>query len=104
MEIYFNIVEWGPNIFGIKHAAEYYFCKEPFELTPLESVYLASIIPGPKKYHYQFLTQKVSENWYKNLYRVLNIMVETGHLTYSDYWNAQDETIKFRQISEDLTL
>ena len=104
LEIYFNIVEWGPNIFGIKHAAEYYFGKEPFELTPLESVYLASIIPGPKKYHYQFLTQKVSENWYKNLYRVLNIMVETGHLTYSDYWNAQDETIKFRQISEDLTL
>ena len=29
LEIYFNIIEWGNNIYGIKEAARYYFGKTP---------------------------------------------------------------------------
>ena len=101
LEIYFNIIEWAPGIFGISQAAYYYFGKAPFELTPLESAYLASVIPGPAKYHFMFLTKNVTENWYKSLYRILNIMNETGHLSTDDYFEALKQSIVFRENEEE---
>ena len=99
--VYFNIIEWAPGIFGISQAAYYYFGKQPFELTPLESAYLASVIPGPAKYHFMFLTKNVTENWYKSLYRILNIMNETGHLSTDDYFEALKQSIVFREVAEE---
>lgn len=101
LEIYFNIIEWAPGIFGISQAAYYYFGKQPYQLTPLESAYLASVIPGPAKYHYMFLSKNVTENWYKSLYRILSIMNETGHLSTDDYFEALQQSIVFREVEED---
>lgn len=55
LEVYFNIIEWGRNIYGIGEAAHYYFDKRPSELTLGESIYLASIVPKPKAGLYAFL-------------------------------------------------
>ena len=101
LEIYLNIIEWAPGIFGISQAAQYYFGKMPFELTPLESAYLASVIPGPAKYHYQFLTGNISENWYKSLFRILGIMNSTGHLSDDEYEKALNQTLTFRENEEE---
>ena len=101
LEIYFNIIEWAPGIFGISQAAYYYFGKQPYQLTPLESAYLASVIPGPAKYHFMFLSKNVTENWYKSLYRILNIMNETGHLSTDDYFEALKQEIVFRETEEE---
>ena len=55
LEVYFNIIEWGRNVYGISEAAHYYFNKSPSELTLGESLYLASIVPNPKAGLYAFL-------------------------------------------------
>jgi hypothetical protein len=55
LEVYFNIIEWGPGIYGISEAAHYYFGKLPSELTLGESIYLAKIVPRPKAGLYAFL-------------------------------------------------
>ncbi len=55
LEVYFNIIEWGHNIYGINEASHYYFDKSPSELTLGESIYLASIVPHPKTGLYSFL-------------------------------------------------
>jgi hypothetical protein len=55
LEVYFNIIEWGPGIYGISEAAHYYFGKSPSELTLGESIYLAKIVPRPKAGLYAFL-------------------------------------------------
>jgi len=55
LEVYFNIIEWGHNIYGIGEASRYYFDKKPSELTIGESIYLASIVPNPKAGLYSFL-------------------------------------------------
>jgi len=47
-EIYFNVIEWGKNVYGITEAADYYFKKKPEDLTLGESLFLSSIIPRPK--------------------------------------------------------
>jgi hypothetical protein len=54
LEVYFNIIEWGNNIYGIGEASQYYFNKRPSELTLGESIYLASIVPHPKTGLYSF--------------------------------------------------
>jgi hypothetical protein len=55
LEVYFNIIEWGRNIYGIGEASRYYFGKSPSELTIGESIYLASIVPHPKTGLYSFM-------------------------------------------------
>lgn len=54
LEVYFNIIEWGPDVYGIGEAAQYYFQKPPVILSLDESLFLASIVPRPKKFMWQF--------------------------------------------------
>jgi monofunctional biosynthetic peptidoglycan transglycosylase len=48
MEIYLNIAEWGPGIFGIEAAAEYHFGVHAAALTPGQSALLAVTLPNPE--------------------------------------------------------
>jgi hypothetical protein len=54
LEIYLNIIEWGPNLRGLRPAARHYFDCEPQALTPAQMAFLVSIIPGPIKYQRSF--------------------------------------------------
>ncbi len=54
LEIYLNIIEWGPDLRGLRPAARRYFAREPQELTPAEMAFLVTIIPGPIKYQNSF--------------------------------------------------
>lgn len=53
-EVYLNIAEWGPRIYGLLEASEFYFGKRPSQLTLEECIYLASIIPKPKHFRSSF--------------------------------------------------
>ncbi|MGA3156935.1 MAG: transglycosylase domain-containing protein [Steroidobacteraceae bacterium] len=54
LEIYLNIIEWGPDLRGLRPAAHTYFGREPQALTPAEMAFLVAIIPGPIKYQSSF--------------------------------------------------
>jgi hypothetical protein len=54
LEIYLNIIEWGPDLRGLRPAARSYFGREPRALTPAEMAFLVAIIPGPIKYQSSF--------------------------------------------------
>ncbi|MCC7403454.1 MAG: transglycosylase domain-containing protein [Bdellovibrionales bacterium] len=54
LERYLNVVEFGPDIYGIKRAAAYYFDKSPAQLNILESAFLAFLLPNPKAHHRYF--------------------------------------------------
>ena len=53
-EVYLNIVEWGPLVYGVCEASRFYFDKEPSDLTVNEAIFLASIIPKPKHFRSVF--------------------------------------------------
>ena len=53
LEIYFNIIEWGPGIHGADEAAHYYFGRNASRLTIDESLFLATIVPAPLKWRYR---------------------------------------------------
>jgi hypothetical protein len=54
LEIYLNIIEWGPDLRGLRPAARHYFDREPQALTPAQMAFLVAIIPGPIKYQRSF--------------------------------------------------
>jgi hypothetical protein len=54
LEIYLNVIEWGPGLFGLRPAARAYFGREPRDLTPAQMAFLVSLIPAPVKYQVSF--------------------------------------------------
>lgn len=49
-ELYINIIEFAPKIYGIKEASSFYFNKAPSELTLIEILVLTYMIPRPKHF------------------------------------------------------
>jgi hypothetical protein len=47
-EVYLNIIEWGPGIYGANEAARFYFDKDARDINVNEAIFLSSIIPAPK--------------------------------------------------------
>jgi monofunctional glycosyltransferase len=47
LEIYLNIAEWGPGVFGAEAAARYHFRKPAALLGPREAALLAVSLPNP---------------------------------------------------------
>lgn len=60
LEKYLNVVEFGPNIFGVSQAARVYFDKRPSDLNLLESTFLAFLLPNPKVYSESFRKGQLS--------------------------------------------
>lgn len=83
-EVYLNIIEWGPGVFGVGEASQFYFAKPPASLEPLECAFLASIVPMPKSYAYfvdsaGFVSEK---NW--NFVAIRNNMIKRGDIDAAD--------------------
>jgi membrane peptidoglycan carboxypeptidase len=54
LEIYLNIIEWGPGVHGADEAAHYYFGHDAGRLTPGEALFLATVVPAPSKWRFRF--------------------------------------------------
>ena len=51
LEVYLNIAEFGPGIYGVEAAAQKFFNKPAEKLTPSETAQLAAVLPNPRKWH-----------------------------------------------------
>jgi monofunctional glycosyltransferase len=49
MEVYLNIVEWAPGIYGAEAAAQHHFKKSAAALSRREAALLAAVLPNPIK-------------------------------------------------------
>ena len=49
LELYLNVIEWGPGVYGAEAAARHYFDRSANELTSGQAMYLALMIPNPKR-------------------------------------------------------
>lgn len=92
-EVYLNIVEWGPSVYGAAEASHFYFAKDPSRLTLAECIFLASIIPKPKHVRYCFdgLALKPS---YEEFFRViLDRLVERGLISSEEAEGVTPEAV-----------
>jgi hypothetical protein len=54
LEIYLNIIEWGPDVHGADEACAYYLGHDAGHLTVDEALFLATVVPAPTKWRYRF--------------------------------------------------
>ena len=47
LEVYLNIVEFGPSIFGVQAAAQHYFGKDASKVGVIEATKLIAVLPDP---------------------------------------------------------
>ncbi len=85
-EVYLNIIEWGPNVYGAKDASRFYFGKQPSELNLAEAIFLTSIIPSPKNYRASFDSYGNLRSWKRGYYKLIGgIMLRRGLISQAEY-------------------
>ncbi|MNX34201.1 Penicillin-binding protein 2D [compost metagenome] len=50
MEMYLNVAEWAPGVYGAEAASQHWFHKSADKLTAREAARLAAILPSPRRY------------------------------------------------------
>lgn len=50
MEVYLNVAEWAPGVYGAEAASRHWFGKSATDLTAREAARLAAILPSPRRY------------------------------------------------------
>ncbi|MDX1527236.1 MAG: monofunctional biosynthetic peptidoglycan transglycosylase [Gammaproteobacteria bacterium] len=50
LEIYLNVIEWGPGVYGIEAASRVYFGKSASNLSRREAALLAAVLPNPRRW------------------------------------------------------
>lgn len=48
LEVYLNVAEWGPGVYGIEAAAQHHYGIPATKLTELQAATLAAILPSPR--------------------------------------------------------
>jgi hypothetical protein len=98
MELYLNVVEFGPMVYGIGPAARHYFRTSPEALTVSQCYYLASILPSPKKQHFA-AGGAVSGAWMSHLRRLMKYAHHRGRLTDAELDEGMSEVPVFGSSS-----
>ncbi len=93
LEIYLNIIEWGPDLRGLRPAARSYFGCEPQALTPAEMAFLVVIIPGPIKYQSSFAHGTPGPGLRSLLDELLGKLRSVHAISEEEYRRALDEPV-----------
>jgi hypothetical protein len=85
-EVYLNVIEWGPGVYGVYEASKYYFNKYPSKLSLAESIFLASIIPKPKWFKYSFdeKGRLISEQNHAYFSKIASLLLEKAIIAIDD--------------------
>ena len=96
LEIYLNIIEWGPGLYGLRPAARHYFDKEPQALTPREIAFLVSMIPGPVKYQRSIEGGELRKGFETLVNNLLVKVRSVDAISEEEFQQALTETLVFR--------
>lgn len=93
LELYLNMVEFGPDIYGIGAAAKYYFNSTPKKLNAAQGAFLAILMPSPRKYHFTvYQNQHLAKRHKRKYKRILQDMAYKEYISPKQYrtylnWN-----------------
>jgi hypothetical protein len=94
LELYFNIVEFGPMIYGIGPAAAHYFDTSASDLSLGQALFLTSILPAPKRTYFAPSGQ-VTKGWTGYLHRLMKIMRDRKKINDQELLDGVSEVITF---------
>ncbi len=96
LEVYLNIIELGPEVYGVADAARYHFGKSPEALTELEALYLASLAPAPRTLSLRHHRDGIPRAWIERLHEQARRMALHGLLPWARARAARRQTLHLR--------
>jgi len=104
LELYLNVIEYGPGVYGLRHAAAYYFGREPEELSPAEAAFLACMLPSPKRYHLSYQRGALTHSMKSKMRRLLEHMAKRQRIGPEalTYGLAELDDFRFRRAGDPL--
>jgi hypothetical protein len=100
MELYLNIIEFGPDIYGVTAAAEHYFGRRPNELNLAECFFLSSILPNPIAFHRAYDQGQLSDGWMRTIRAHMSIAMRTGLISQAELAEGLTETVTFHHPAD----
>lgn len=97
MEIYLNIIEFGPRIYGIGHAARHFFDKDAQNLSLYEAVYLANTLPNPKLRYASFCQGNLTPGMSQLMASLLKRMHSLGRISQDEIQQALSSGLRFNE-------
>lgn len=73
LEVYLNVIEMGPGVFGVEAAAQQYFNKSARNLTRAESAMIIACLPNPKIFLVKPMSRRVAWRYPQILQQMRNI-------------------------------
>lgn len=102
LETYINVVEFGPEIYGISQASLYYFQAPPSQLNPKEAAFLAMLLPSPVRYGESYRKRELT-SFAKGIIRsILAKMVQAKKLTDEERKRAWQKPLPFEDSFQEL--
>jgi len=95
LEIYFNVIEYGPGLYGIGPAAQQYFGKAAKDLNPVEAAFFSSILPAPKERYKQYCAGTLTKWTQSKIERILGLMLKRDRITQIEYDQAMATPLVF---------
>lgn len=95
MELYLNVIEFGPNVYGITKAADHYFGRKPEELTLSESMFLSTLLPSPIRFHHIYDHGQVPDAWMSHLHTLLGIAEKTHRISPRELDEGKKQAVVF---------
>jgi transglycosylase-like protein len=81
LEIYLNIIEWGPGIHGADEAARFYFDRDAHDLTLDQSLFLSTVIRSPSRWRGRFDSNGTAHRYVKaQMHFIGRAMIAKGWL------------------------
>lgn len=84
LELYLNVIQLGPGIWGVRAASEHYFAKSPRELDALEAIFLSALVAAPNA----SLAGKNLERLLATARRVLSSLYRSGLIDGDEHARA----------------
>lgn len=86
LELYLNMAELGPDIFGVKEASQHYFGKDPSEINAAEGTFIALMLPSPRVNYYKvYQNQNLTKQSRRQINRVLRDMLFNEYISEAQY-------------------
>lgn len=70
MEVYLNVIEMGPGVYGVEAAAQKYFRKSAKNISASQASLIAAVLPNPRRFRIDRPSAYVVKRQHKILYRV----------------------------------
>jgi len=85
MEVYLNVIEFGPGVYGVEAASQKYFRQSAKKLNPSQAAIFAAVLPNPNRFRVERPSSYVLARQRRILYRASPSAPKVEEATFFDF-------------------